>query len=174
MRKSVFLKHIEQLDEEDLRSELSQLFDNIAEVRAFYKMELGSIKDRSKFYDKIKQDIAAKYKSRSRRRPRRPRIRKVQAILSRIEKISVFDHELIDVYLFDVGEALGFARSYDYFSQVLFNNITSSYKNALERIEHNRMQDDFIERCTELLALGRFIPELHREMKKSFDSCFTN
>ncbi|NNK89627.1 MAG: hypothetical protein HKO89_03390, partial [Saprospiraceae bacterium] len=46
MRKSVFQKHLDQLDEESLREELKTLYGKIEAVRKHYAMELGSQKDR--------------------------------------------------------------------------------------------------------------------------------
>jgi hypothetical protein len=81
MRKSSFIKHINQLEEEDLRSELLMLFSKVKGVSEFYKMELGSEADRKKLYDKAKKDIASKFATKSYRRPRRPRIQKTYKIL---------------------------------------------------------------------------------------------
>ncbi len=172
MRKNQFVKHLEKLDQEDLREELMQLFNKIPAVRDHYKMEFGGTEVRKKMYDAAKQNIASKYKTKSFRKPRRPRIQKIRQILNDLEKKAIFNYELIDVYLFDVETALSFARNYDYFTQVLFNNISKSFGRAAELIEHNMMQDDYKERCTEILQLSRYIIELYDHLKLEYNKTF--
>ena len=170
MRKSEFLKHINQLGEEELRQELTLLFDKLAEVKLYYKMELGNEKDRKRIYSQAKKDIASKYKTKSIRKPRRPRIQKVQKILRELERQTVFNYELIDIYLYDVECALQFAHKYDYFTQVLFNNISRSFERACELIEQNRLYKDYSERCDNILLLSRYIRELNKNLNAIYTS----
>ena len=64
MRKSKFKKHIDQLEEDDLRDELLGLYDKLEEVRHYYQMELGSQEEREKRYVKARKEIEAKYKTK--------------------------------------------------------------------------------------------------------------
>ncbi len=173
MRKSRFIKHINQLAEEDLRSELLELFDQLETVRSYYQMELGSQDDRKKKYLQAKKLILAKYKTKSIRKPRRPRIQKVKKILSELNKLSVFSHEMIDIYLFDVECAIDFIRTYDYFTTVLFNNTSFSYEKALQLIDQNLMHDLFKERCIVILERSRYILELHLAMSTNFEKHYS-
>lgn len=174
MRKTTFLKHLDQLGEEELRSELTSLYNSLKTVRQYYQMELGSRQEREKRYALAKKDIASKYKTKSLRKPRRPRIQKVKKILSELEKLSVFSHELIDIYLFDVETALGFARTYDYFTQVLYNNISLSFEKACKLIAQHRLEKEYAERCKNILVLSRYIKALNENlaglMADSFNS----
>ena len=95
MRKSKFLKHINQLGEEELREELTLLFDKLPEVKTFYKFELGDTKAKEKYYTRIKNDIKSKFATRSFKKPRRPRIQKINSMLSQLRKDVVFEFELI-------------------------------------------------------------------------------
>lgn len=165
MRKSQFTSHLERLEEAELRDELMRLYEKIPEVRTHYKMELGSESDRAKVFAAAKKEIEAKYKTKSLRKPRRPRIQKVRNVLSDLSKKAVFNYEMIDVYLFDVECALNFARKYDYFSQVLFNNINNSFSKAIDLIEQNLMADEYKTRCMKILELSRYIRELYNELK---------
>ena len=169
MRKSNFIKQLNSLEEEDVRQELLMLYDKVAGVKAFYKMELGSSDQRKKTYEQAKKDIASKYKTKSYRRPRRPRIQKIQKIFTELKKITVLNFELIDVYLFDVESALHFAREYNYFSTPLFNNIVRSYKAALELISENGMHSEYEERCRNVVADSRVIFELYQEVVNLFN-----
>ncbi len=174
MRKSKFKKHIDQLEEDDLRDELLGLYDKLEEVRHYYQMELGSQEEREKRYVKARKEIEAKYKTKSFRKPRRPRIQKVKKILSELEKLSVFSYELIDIYLFDVETALNFVRKYDYFTQVLYNNISTSFEKACQQIHLNLMDEKYSERCENILVLSRYIPELHCNLKAISQDCSVN
>ena len=169
MRKSGFIKHLNALEEEDLKNELIMLYDKVPGVKAFYAMELGSADQRKKTYRKAKEEIASKYKTKSYRRPRRPRIQKVLKIFSELKKITVLNYELIDVYLFDVETALEFVREYNYFSTPLFNNIIRSYKEALSLISENNMFEEYRERCENVVVDSKVIFELNQEIVNLFN-----
>lgn len=172
MHKSKFIKHLKQLGEEELREELTMLYDKVADVKKFYAMEIGTAEQRQKTYTKAKKEIEAKYKTKSYRRPRRPRIQKIKKILSEIQKLSVFSHELIDVFLFDVECALNFASEYNYFSTPLFNNIIRSYSVALRFISENQLELEYKERCANVMAKSIPVYELNREIVTLFNEVF--
>jgi len=152
MHRSTFLKHIKNLDEQDLREELTLLFDKVEAVKIYYKMDLGSDSDRAKIYKKIKKEIATKYTTKSYRKPRRPRIQKVNLILGKIKKDSIFSHEIIDVYLFTVETAVHFMIEYDFYSEVLENNIVNTFTKVHFLIKDSRMEKEFDERYQKILV----------------------
>ena len=164
MRKITFQKHLDQLTEEDLRKELLLLFEKIDEVKQFYKMELGNAKDKEKFFEKSKKLIASKYSTKSFRRPRRPRIQKVNTILRDIRKTVIFDFEMIDIYLFTVETALGFMLDYRYQSAPLYNNVTKCFEEACKITADNIMQDEYVLRMEEILSKSRYILGLYKEL----------
>lgn len=172
MRKSVFIKHIEQLESEELRKELMILYDKLDLVRTHYALELGTDKDRKKRYDQIKKQIRSKYATKSLKKPRRPRIQKVNKILSEVASRAIFEYEMIDIYLFNTEEALNFMILHNYFSSPLFNTIQNSYTKALDLIAVNRMESDHKERCRSLVLLGRISEELHDQMVQKYDAVF--
>lgn len=153
MRRSTFLKHINNISEEDLRDELVQLFNKIPEVKAFYSLELGSEKDREKIYHKAKESIKAKYRTKSYRKPRRPRIQKINTILKELEKKAVFKWEMIDIYLFNAEQGLLFMRTYKFYSEPLKNTIVNSLKGALPLIEESLFQEKFKDRVEAIISL---------------------
>jgi len=148
MRRSTFLKHIKNLEEEDLREELKLLYDKVKEVKQFYMMEIGSAEDRSKRYKKGKDEITAKFRTKSYRKPRRPRIQKINKIVSELKKISVFNYEMIDVYLFCTETGLNFMKEYRFDSIPLNNLISKSFDKAIDLILECKMENDFKERCS--------------------------
>ncbi len=164
MRKSSFKKHIDQLDEEGLRSELLLLFDKVKEVKTFYKMELGNEGDRKKMYDKAKKEIEAKYKTKSYRKPRRPRIQKVNHIIKEIRERSVFEHEMIDIYLFNAECAVGFMDTYEYYSTPLVNTIKNSMEKAISSIKSLGLSSEYQSRCMRILDKIYFDRNLKKEL----------
>lgn len=150
MRRSTFLKHISSISEEELRDELLQLFTKVPEVKSFYSMELGDEKDREKIYTKAKVSIQSKYKTKSYRKPRRPRIQKINALLKDLEKKAVFSWEMIDIYLFNAEQGLSFMKTYQFYSEPLKNTIVNSIKKALPLIEESLFQDKYKDRVEAL------------------------
>ncbi len=169
MRKSQFTKHLDALNEDELRKELMMLFSKVPEVKQFYAMELGSDKERKSLYDRAKKDIAAKYATRSIRKPRRPRIQKINGILSDMKKAAIFQHEMADLYLFDVETALVFSLQHHFFSRVLANHITSTFEKAVEIIREHQLHELFFDRCSQIKERTIFIPEIYSDMKRIFN-----
>jgi len=143
MNRKTFQNHIDQLEAEDLREELMNLFLKIKEVKNYYLMELGDDKQRKKIYDKAKKDITSKYTTKSYRRPRSE---------------SIFPFELIDVYLHNAEVALAFMMEYRYDSNPLRNSINSTYQKALNLIDLEMMKDEYSERCGTLANKMSFAP----------------
>jgi len=170
VRKSTFIKHINQLDAEDLRTELTQLYTKLDAVKKFYKLELGSEEDRTKLYAKAKQNIASKYATKSFRKPRRPRIQKINAILRNLKKEAIFSYEMIDIYLFTTETAVEFMDSYDFYSQPLHNNIISSFTEAVKLIKENRMVSQYDERCLSIIKKTRFFRDLKHELEDQYEN----
>lgn len=159
---------MENLDEEELRAELMQLFDRFEPVRIHYKMDLGSEKDRQKIYEKAKKEIVKKFATRSYRRPRRPRVKAINAILRELAKNAVFQHSMIDVYLHTVESAVHFMNEYDYYSDPLNNVVINSYGKACTLIIETALKEEFEERCTEILQKLRFYYGLRMTLRRSF------
>lgn len=172
MRKSRFIKHLEQLTEEELREEMMLLYDKVDDVKTFYSMELGTADERVKLYDRAKKDITSKYATKSYRKPRRPRIQKINKILADMKKKSVFSHEILDLYLFDVETAITFMREYDFFSLVLAKHIIKVYEMAIRIIQDLKLESEFEERCSKILASTYFSPGIHIDLEDLYDECF--
>ncbi len=164
MRRSTFLKHISSISEEELRDELLQLFTKVPEVKSFYSMELGDEKDREKIYEKAKVSIQAKYKTKSYRKPRRPRIQKINALLKDLEKKAVFSWEMIDIYLFNAEQGLSFMRDYRFYSEPLKNTILNSLRKALPLIEESLFQEKYKERVEAIILFKVFDFGMRQEM----------
>ncbi|NNF20440.1 MAG: hypothetical protein HKN67_00740 [Saprospiraceae bacterium] len=173
MRKSVFQKHLDQLDEESLREELKTLYGKIDAVRKHYAMELGSQKDRKRHFEKAKKEIQAKYATKSYRRPRRPRIQKIYKIISDVRKTSVFEFEMIDIYLFNAEEGINFMNRYRYYSAPLFNSISKTFVKALELIQSNMMHDEYKARVEKIRDDSIRDRELFNLLKTEIDKVYS-
>jgi len=169
MRKSSFQKHIKQLNEEDLRSELMMLFSKVKEVSEYYKMELGTSADRQKMYDKAKKEITAKFATKSYRRPRRPRIQKINLIIRSTEGKSVIDYEMIDVYLHTVETAINFMIDYRFKSTPVDNIILKLFPKAYALIERSLLGDEYNERCENIMSSLYFDGPLHAEVSDAVE-----
>lgn len=164
MRRSTFIKHINNISEEDLRDELLQLYSKVPEVKAFYAMELGDEKDREKLYNKAKESIIAKYKTKSFRKPRRPRIQKINALLKDLEKKAVFQWEMIDIYLFNAETGLQFMKAYSFYSDPLRNTILNSLRKAMPLIEESLFQEKYKERVEAIIILKIYDYSMRQEI----------
>lgn len=166
MRLSTFKKFVDSLGEEELKEELLRVYTKLDEVRTFYKMDLGTDKDRKRIFDNAKKLIAKKYVTKSYRKPRRPRIQKVNKILSETRKSTVLDYEMIDIYLFTAETAVNFMIEYDFFSDVLVNNISGCFEKAQNLIKDNLMEEEFAERVEQIREKSKYSRELRMRIRE--------
>jgi len=174
MRRSTFIKHIKQIEVEELREELLTLYTHIPEVKAYYAMELGSEKDRQKVYEKAKASIISKYKTKSYRKPRRPRIQKINTLLREMERTAVLPYEMIDIYLFNAEQGLGFMRDYKFYSDPLRNTILKSLEKALALIEDALFQDEYKDRMELIVSIKIYDYFMQKEVVNMIRSKFPN
>ncbi len=174
MRQSTFHKHIQQLSEEDLKEELLTLFRKLDAVKDYYKIELGDAKDRQRLYDKAKKDIASKFATKSKRKPRRPRIQKALKILSEVKKKALFEYELIDIYLFTAETAWAFMDGYEFYSTPLHNIIVNTYEKAMVLISITKMEAEYQDRAEKLIHSIRYQINIQKSLKKAFNQAYPN
>ena len=173
MRRSAFLKHIHLLGEEELREELVVLFSKFDDVKKFYALELGTDEDRKRIYAQAKKVIASKYTTKSFKKPRRPRIQKVNSILSKLKNEAVFPFEMIDIYLFNVETAINFMRTYHFDSTSVRNSIETSFRKALELMVSERMEDEYQDRNLKILNTSNIPLELRYILTKHYNKNFS-
>jgi len=146
MKGTSISKYINSLSQEELQKELIMLYKKLPAVKEYYKMELGSEKERKQLYKKAKIEIAKRYATKSYRRPRKPRIQKINKLLSEMKKKSIFDHEMVDLYLYDIETCLQFAKEYRLVTTVMENHISQIYKKVEALIEENNIEELFADR----------------------------
>ena len=173
MKRSAFLKHIHLLSEEELREELITLFSRLDDVKKFYALELGTDEDRKRIYAQAKKIISSKYATKSFKKPRRPRIQKVNSILNNLRNEAVFPFEMIDIYLFNVETAIIFMRTYHFDSAPIRNSIESSFRKALELMSSERMADKYNKRSMNILKTSNIPLDLRYTLTKQYNKVFS-
>ena len=147
MRKTNFTKFINSLTDEELREEMDKLFTKYKSIKEYYSMELGSDEDRKKLLDKAKNGIGKLYE----RFRTRSRLTKVNNILKDISAISIFDHELADVYIHHVEAATDHLNYYGWARDAEYNHLEKSFFKAVDLVTSSQSKDQFEERLIEVL-----------------------
>jgi len=172
MQKSKFTKYIKSLTEEELMAELESLYVYSPDVKQYYVMELGTEKDRQRIYNNIKKEIEKKYATRSIRRPRKPRISKIRAILRNLERQKSFTYELGDVFLFNVECATEYVKKHWILTDPLRNIILETYEKACLNIRDALMEDEYLDRVNQCIVNMKRQPGTAIEMEKIKDRIF--
>jgi len=143
---SAFTKFINSLTEEELREEFKSIYKKIPAIKKHYAMELGSDDDRKKLFDKTKKGIKGLLYIGKRPR-KRPRILKIKNLIKEQVKLSVFEHETADLYLYAAEQELEFIMDRYTSVKAVFNNCVLNFEKACEMIDHLSLHDMFKERC---------------------------
>ncbi len=151
MRVSEFKKFIQSLEEEELHQEMIKLYIKFKVVKDHYAMELGSNKDRTKIYANAKKEIIKRYATKSYRKPRKPRIRKINSILTEMSIKAIFEHEMIDLYLFNAETGNEFIKNYDLMTTPIFNTIAKSFDSAINIILRSLLEEEYETRCQNIV-----------------------
>lgn len=147
MRKTNFTKFVNSLSEEELREELDKLYTKYKPIKEYYTMELGSDDDRKKLLDKAKNGIDKLYE----RFRTRSRLTKVNNILKNISMISIFDHELADVYINHVEAATHHLLYFGWAREADFNHLEKSWNKAIDLVTSSQSKDQFDDRLQSVL-----------------------
>lgn len=152
MRKTSFTKFLNSLSEEELKEELDKLYTKYKPIKEYYAMELGDVADRKKLLDKAKNAIGRLYE----RRKARSRLSKTNNILKEISLISIFDHELADVYIHHVECATSHINYYGLRKEADANHLANSFRKSVDLITSSQTKDVNGPR------LERVLEKLHR------------
>ncbi len=165
MRKTSFTKFLDSLTEEELKDELDKLYTKYKPIKDYYTMELGAVVDRKKLLDRAKKGIERLYE----RRKTRSRISKVNNILKEMSIISIFDHELADVYIHHVECATDHINYFGLKREADGNHLMASFKKAVDLITSSQTKKDNGPRLEKLLdRLHRFYA-LNRDLRSYLD-----
>lgn len=147
MRKTKFVKFLNELDVEELKEELTKLYGKSTFVKNYYAMELGDVDDRKALFDKAKKKISNLYS----RRKTRSRISKVNTLLKDIAAISIFEHELADLYLHHAEVAADHINYYGWPRDPDLNHLKTSFEKAVDHISSSQSKDTYQDRVEEVI-----------------------
>lgn len=171
MSRSAFIKFTKSLSEDELRTELRDLYGKIVEVKKHYAMELGSEADRKKIFDRAKKDVTNLLYIRNKCR-KRPRIAKIKTILKEIAKLSVFQHETADLYLHAAEQETAYLMRRPSTTQATFNNCRENYDKACSIINQFALHEDFKDRCRTIAQDAQSIYMLDEEIQEIYNQNF--
>lgn len=150
---------------EELKEELDKLYTKYKPIKDYYTMELGDVEDRKKLLDRAKKGIERLYE----RRKTRSRLSKVNNILKEITLISIFDHELADVYIHHVECATSHINYFGLRRDADANHLATSFKKAVDLITSSQTKEDNGPRLEKVLErLHRFYA-LVNELREYMD-----
>ena len=128
-------------------------------------MELGEEKDRSKLFEKAKNQIEKLYE----RRKTRSRLSKVNTILKNISAISIFDHELAEVYLTHVESAVNHINYWGMRAEADGAHMLKSFKMAVDLTARAQIMDKNHDRLEKVIDKMHYFSLLHQEMGTYLD-----
>ena len=143
---------MQSLTVEELHEELDKLYTKYKPIKDYYTMELGGVEDRKKLLDRAKKSIERLYE----RRKTRSRLSKVNTILKEISLISIFDHELADVYIHHVECCTSHINYYGLRRDADANHLMTSFKRSVDLVTSSQTKDDNGPR------LEKVLEKLHR------------
>lgn len=147
MRKTDFTKFTNSLTEDELREELDKLYTKYKPIKEYYTMELGSAADRKKLLDKAKNSIGKLYE----RLRTRSRLSKVNTILKEIGMISIFDHELADVYLHHAEAVTQHLNYFGWVKDADLVHLEKSFKAAVDLVTSSQTRDQYETRLRDII-----------------------
>ena len=145
-------KYLDALSETELRAEVLKLFSKLKQVQDFYGQELSSEEDRNKILEEFKARINKQFYSQRSGNPQNPKASKLRAIVSEFEKISIFPHELIDLALYRVEQAVQFTDDYGDMYEAFYRSTATAFEKALKLIVANKLESHFKARCRAIVG----------------------
>ncbi|WP_224999828.1 DUF6155 family protein [Cesiribacter sp. SM1] len=152
-------KYLQELSEEELQEELLKLYKKFPIVKEYYQQELSQ--DGGGLVGDYKKKIRQHYFP-SGRSVKRPRAAKTRELLSRFRKLSPFPYDVADLLLYQAETMVEFSASKGsgnrgYISGGFNSTLISRYKEALQLIVAEGLQQDFMPRLQQLLKDARFM-----------------
>lgn len=164
MSLSKFKKYKEAAPEEEIREVLEKLYRSFPIVKQYFTMELGTEKERATLNGKAKKKLESLYQ-RYRTRSRKS---KANTILKEQEAISVFDHELADVYLYHVELCLDWLRYFDV-KPMEADHMLQSLDKAIQLILKSMSEDQFEDRLNSINQRANILYHYGQQVSEIID-----
>ena len=145
-----FKKYLADLDEAALRGELLKLFGKLAQVQEFYAQELMSGEDRKEILEGYKKKVHGHFYTRGGNPRNSVSNADLRKLMTEFEKISVFPHELVDLLLYRVEVATGFANEFYGMPDANYKAATTAFEKAVKLMAEHKLEAHFEARCAEL------------------------
>lgn len=152
-------KHLNEMSEEELREEVLKLYKKFPILKEYYQQELSL--DGGGLVGDYKKKIRQHYFPTG-RAVKRPRAAKTRELLSRFRKLSPFPYDVADLLLYQAEAMVEFSASKGtgnkgYISGGFNQTLISRYKEALQLVVAEGLQQDFMPRLQQLLKDARFM-----------------
>lgn len=150
---------------------MRNLYNELDAVKKHYAMELGQDTDRKKIFDKAKKEIYNLIYIRNKPR-KRPRIAKIKTITKELAKLSVFQHETADLYLYAAELEAAYLLRRPSTTQATFNNCRENFEKACDIINQLALHEDFKDRCRVLVQDANAIYMLDEQIQDIYNKNF--
>lgn len=163
-------KFLEELNEEELRNEIKQLYQRFPIVKEYYQLELST--DSTAVVDDYKNKIR-RYYFPTNRNIKKPKAAKMRELISQFKKVAPFPHDVIDLLLYQVETMMDFTEEKGYVTAGFYQTMVSRYKDATQLMMQEEAKEDFRERCQNILDQASFMswgPVM--EIELLFKGCF--
>lgn len=137
-------KHLNQLSEEELRSEILKLFENIPAVKDFYGLDLG---DKTVVLEEYTKKIQAKFFTAHGNARDAPKMSEIRAIITQFKKISPLKHHVIELLLYRVMITLDFFDIGNYIPANTIEPTISAFADALALIHEYNLLAEYKAMC---------------------------
>lgn len=146
LNKAALQKHLQQLEKEELITEILRLFTKFKPVNEHFQMEFGE----------TTAVVVEAYKEKMRKvffgnRVRRPRLSTAKKIISEFKKVALFDYDVIDLLLFRVENSVQFANTFNYPNESFYKSIFSTFSEAVQLIATHQLQSEFKDRSEKIV-----------------------
>lgn len=162
-----FKKYLGEMNEAELRAELLKLFGKLPQVQEFYAQELMGESERKAMLDDYRKKIYGAYFTRT-GNPKDVNNAELRKLLTAFEKVSVFPHEVVDLLLYRVEVATGFANQFGGMPETDYNAALNSFEKAMKLAAEHKLADFVRDRCQRMFKADNLDYWYIEWMKDSF------
>ncbi|RDI14319.1 DUF6155 family protein [Flavobacterium sp. AG291] len=148
MSKRDLKKYLASLPKEELEDQMLSLYEKFSEVKTYYDFIFNPKEDKLEQEAKIK--IANEYFPVKGKRPKLRRST-AQKYIKHFLTIGVDPYVVADVMLYNIEIAQTYSERKEFSSSTFYKSIFNSYKQAVEYVAANGMNDNFMGRIKKIL-----------------------
>ena len=140
-------KFLNDLSKKELISEFEKLYQKFKEVKTFYDIELSG--DTTAIVNDVKKKIKNEYMPD--RGYGKARSSVAKKLVDDFAKVSIYPKDLVEVNLYRVEMAIEFTKAYGDIDEAFYISAENAFERTLKLMEKHKLQDDFKERCLNLV-----------------------